>query len=250
MVDPRQLNIVEVVQRCSQSQLQRDRAISAYRNNIALPDVHIASVGDTKPVDIVSQDGKPLTFERRQQLMQGKTAFIDSPDTDRRKEWETEAIVDEVLGMSDIVRRPPLRKVTPLEMTEELMAQRELSECLWSSGSDACATADELFRKMEEALQGLAQHGYGPARVCLSSAGADTIAWMLSHYFPEFPRSSKEWLDLPREIDDSQFHHIQIWAAGIRKRYVSVFLHRGLMQQIAKAKAQANDTQKLPAVDE
>jgi len=242
-MDPRQLDVMAIVQKASMTQMQRDRAISAYRNNIALPDVHIAQLGSVGPVDSVGQDGQPMTFARRQELMRGKQTYLERGPDAPRPDIEIET---EEYGKSDIDRRPGMRKVTPVEMTEELMAQRLPADCLWTSGSDACAEASDLRTYVQMALEVLDQSNAPAIRVVLSNSGADTLAYILrKHMDEDLTPALQRLLQLPRTLDDTQHHHLQIWGDGFPRVYTSVFLNRGLMSQIQQRK----DWEKSSAVD-
>jgi len=58
-----------LVRHINASELSMERIVSAYRQNVALPDVHIADrESEFEPV-VVAEDGEELTPERRVQLM-------------------------------------------------------------------------------------------------------------------------------------------------------------------------------------
>lgn len=65
------------VVRMSQHQLAADKAIGAYKRNIATPDVHIADRSKSFVPVVLGEDGEEMTFERRQQLMVGKQPMFD-----------------------------------------------------------------------------------------------------------------------------------------------------------------------------
>jgi len=101
--------------------MQRDRAISAYRQNIALPDVWIADRDAAYEAKVVGEDGNEMTLERRQELMRGTKPCIDETgrlrkDVDyRTEEWD---IGTERLGDSAVKNRPGIRMATFKETIE------------------------------------------------------------------------------------------------------------------------------------
>lgn len=107
-------------------QMQRQRAIDAYRNNIALPDVHIADRNDRTPPRVVAEDGEELTPERRAQLMREagvRPMFSeDGKATDQEYDGhEFDGVVEtERLGKTAEENRGPVRVVQPRELQIEV----------------------------------------------------------------------------------------------------------------------------------
>jgi hypothetical protein len=234
--DPLGIEPTAIVHKVSIVQMQKERALSAYRNNIAMPDVHIARMGDFSPVDAVGEDGEAMTFERRQQLMEGKKPWIEDPEADRRELVSEEELPTEAYGDADIARRQGIRRVKPEEMTEELMAQRSPTTCVWSSGSDAVTNYDELTKYVGEAIDKLVgTHGRLLDCFVMSKEGASAIDYLTkSTGLLDEPSVLKNKVYLHHEVrfDDTQFHHIQLWAAGFPRLFASVFIHRELLRKL------------------
>ncbi len=107
----------------SHQQQQVQRALAAYRNNIALPDVHVASRHDRSQPPVLGEDGEEMTFERRASLMAGKRPMLEQTpdgrvrivDQDFSQQFD-EDIGQERLGKSAIENRPGMRVVRPKEL--------------------------------------------------------------------------------------------------------------------------------------
>lgn len=114
---------VGVVRRISMVQLQKEKAISAYRRNIALPDVHIADRDEEYVPKVVGEDGEELTIERRRQLMAGKKPMFDSKGEETQEVYTDkfdEDIEAEPLGKTAVENRPGIRVVRPRELEIKL----------------------------------------------------------------------------------------------------------------------------------
>lgn len=249
MIDPRQADVNAIVQNVGIAQIRRENAINAYRHNIAMPDVHIAQLGDSSPVDTVGQDGQVLTFEMRQKLMEGKTPWVEDPECDRRELHSEEEVADEKrLGEAEIARRPGLRRVTPVELTDELMAQRQPATCVWSSGSDAGYDFAHISGYVLEGESVLVDKGRLIDCLVMSKEAAYAIDHLARCARVEGVNVTrdKRFLSFDVRFDDQQEHHLQVWAAGFPRLFASVFIHRELLHQLR----QQGETQKLPVVRE
>ncbi len=106
------------------AQMKAEKAISAYRHNIALPDVHIADRNEEFVPKIVGEDGEELTIERRRELMAGKKPMCDENGELRSDENYTEQFDDDIeqerLGKTAEENRPGMRIVQPRELELQL----------------------------------------------------------------------------------------------------------------------------------
>lgn len=105
--------------------LAADRAIMAYRNNIAAPDIAIADRTVPYVPVVLGEDGQELTPERRAQLMResgAKPMFNERgklrPGLDYRQSFDR-VIDTEELGRSAVNARPGYRVVRPREIELE-----------------------------------------------------------------------------------------------------------------------------------
>lgn len=101
----------------------QNQTFAAWRQaNIALADLYVCDKNYTVPPPL-AEDGKPLTMERRKELMAGKTPMFEPPlDGDNSKAKPTcttytfkfdDSITSESLGESAIKNRPKVIKVYP-----------------------------------------------------------------------------------------------------------------------------------------
>jgi len=101
-----------------------ERIVSAYRQNVALPDVHIADrESEFEPV-VVAEDGEELTPERRVQLMReaGVKPMFDEQGkpTDQTYLGVFDDLIDqERMGKTAEENRPGYRVVQPRELELE-----------------------------------------------------------------------------------------------------------------------------------
>jgi len=119
---------VPLIHTVSPSREASERAISAYRHNIALPDVHVADRHQEYVPVVVGEDGQELTPERRRQLMEqagvqpmfdehgkptGQT-YVVMGDEGASSPFD-EHIEPERIGLSAERNRPNPRVVRPRE---------------------------------------------------------------------------------------------------------------------------------------
>lgn len=157
----------------SHQQMQMRRALSAYRNNIALPDVHVASRFDRSKPPELGEDGQEMTFERRQQLMAGKKPMLEQGEDGRVRVVEQDFrgqfdqdIEREELGKSAIANRPDARIVRPRELElgvtdiDHTMdatgdwipdAGGQMSDCLYTAPNPQ--TDDDLVSELHAAIR-------------------------------------------------------------------------------------------------
>jgi hypothetical protein len=98
--------------------LRRERSIAALKNSLVLPDVWIADRSDCSQPVVLGEDGKEMTFERRQEMMRGKQPmFMDgkATETDYRAAFDQD-IVPEPLGSSAVKNRPGMRILPTKDM--------------------------------------------------------------------------------------------------------------------------------------
>lgn len=112
--------LMAIVQSFNVEQVRRTRAINAYRQNIALPDVYIADKDVPLNIKVLGEDGQELTPEMRKKRMEGKQTYID-PATNRIRDINFGAqfageIKPEPLGESAVKNRPPIRQIVPREL--------------------------------------------------------------------------------------------------------------------------------------
>lgn len=157
---------------------QMERAIEAYRRNIALPDVHIASRSDRSIPPSVGEDGEEMTFERRQQLMQGKQTMCDEsgrvrgidPRIDENNDYLhafDNDIHPERLGKSAEDCRHQLRIVQPkvleldFEIDDQMLEEAapagvpSLQRCVYTSGQNSVFSVETLHQHGEAALRSI-----------------------------------------------------------------------------------------------
>jgi len=98
-------------------QMSCNRTLDLWRqSNIALPDLHVIDRSDTTIPKSVGEDGQEMTFERRQQLMAGKTPMFTASDPSNHATAQFSGasytlafemdIAQEPLGESAIANRP------------------------------------------------------------------------------------------------------------------------------------------------
>lgn len=244
MVDPREYDTNAIVQKIGITQMATQRAISAYRNNILLPDVHQARLGDMTPVESVGEDGQPMTPERRRQLMEGKKPWIENPQMDRRNLLSEEELPTEELGLAEIARRKGIRRVTPVELTEELMAQRQPADCAWTSGSDAGYDLAHIVRYVMEAKQAIEKKGRMIDCLVMSREAAKTIDYLvrITGDLQTTPiLQGMSFVGVHVRLDDAQEHHVQLWATGFPRQFASIFIHRELLRRVREDETQVID---------
>lgn len=101
--------------------LARENAISAYRNNIALPDVHVADREEEFVPLVVGEDGQELTLERRRQLME-EAQVAPMFDSDGKSTGQLytgvfdDVVTPERLGKTAEANRHGYRFVQPREL--------------------------------------------------------------------------------------------------------------------------------------
>ncbi len=114
-----------IEQRVSVARLSTERALAAYRQNIAMPDVHIADRTVAFVPVILGEDGQELTPERRRQLMAEARVrpmfdVFGEPTGEQYTGAFNTVIAQERLGESAERNRPPIRIVQPRELEVEL----------------------------------------------------------------------------------------------------------------------------------
>jgi hypothetical protein len=113
----------------SASQIATQKAIENYKAGIATPDVYIADRTKEYIPTILAEDGKPLTLERRKELMAGKpTQFIDNKlsETDYTALFDKD-IEPERIGKSAEKARPPIRIVKAKELDISEILSRSIN---------------------------------------------------------------------------------------------------------------------------
>lgn len=191
---------VELRMTVQRAQLQRERAIAAYKRNIALEDVHIADHrSDTPEPEIVGEDGEPMTWERRCELMRDKETMVDEHGRVRGYDEEAEpidythsfddAIETETLGESSIRSWQGIRVIQPRELEiafevgENFGEKREEAEndamvaCIFTTGRSAI-THEHAFRKyFHEAISKiLRETKYPVTEIWLSGPGGNILS--------------------------------------------------------------------------
>jgi hypothetical protein len=181
------IGVPGLVVRMSQARIAADKAISAYRNNIARPDLHVADRFQPLDVKVLAEDGQELTLERRQKLMEGKPTMIDENGNIRNVNYvelfEGE-IESERLGKSAEDNRPgyriarPKELVIPFEVTEDMLKGLEGSiihevntdmGCVYTTGISYVSNYDKFSGCLQESFRRLAKEGTTPNYLYMSS---------------------------------------------------------------------------------
>lgn len=109
-------------------QAAKERALAAFRQNIALPDVHVADrTREFVPV-VVGQDGAPMTAERRAEMMKaaGVKPMFDETGKATGQDYSTgfdKVIEVERIGESAERNRHQIRVVQTKELSEDALRQ-------------------------------------------------------------------------------------------------------------------------------
>jgi len=190
---------VELRMTVRRSQLQREKAIAAYRRNIALEDVHIADrrVQSEEPA-VLGEDGETMTWERRCELMRDKETMVDEQGRVRGYDEEAElvdytglfdgAIESETLGESSVKSWKGIRVVQPRELDIEVeigeyfgedrsrSEQDAMAACIFTTGRNAI-DGEDLFRKYfhEAIAKVLKETKYPVTEIWISSAGYNIL---------------------------------------------------------------------------
>jgi hypothetical protein len=165
-------------------QAAKERALAAFRQNIALPDVHVAD--RTKPFVpmIVGQDGAPITPERRAEMMRAagvKPMFDENGKATNQRYTESFDGVIEVerIGESAERNRHQIRVVQTKELSEDALRQGNIGEatvagtegdlhipgaedvvirqnCVYTSGHGSPVSPTQFLAHIREALTKLA----------------------------------------------------------------------------------------------
>lgn len=192
-----------VYQSVDVQQLARQKAIEAYRQGIAAPDVHIADRFDETQPLVLGEDGKPLTPERVRQLM--KEAGVKPMfDQDGKPTGEVytdkfDTIESERIGESAERGRHPVRVVKPKALVDAPLLPPETVDsdaqnmqpdltipyrnqnCVFTTGSDVLtpATALEWCRKCIASLATSHPKHRGPRYIQASEAAIELLAsWL------------------------------------------------------------------------
>ena len=124
------------------------------------------------------------------------------------------------------------------------MAQRAPASCVWSSGSDAVVDLEALIKYVEESEGAIKKQRRTVDCVVLSTEAANAIDYMTKasgNLHQEKVLVHCRFLGMDLRVDDTQAHHLQVWAAGFPRVFASVFIHRELL-----AKLREDETQVLP----
>lgn len=211
-------NITPMIQTVRADSLATDRAIIAYRNNIAPPEIAIADRTVEYVPTVVGEDGKEITPERRAQLMQESGAEPMFNAEGKPNEGVNylgvfdRVIETERLGKSAEDARPGYRVVRPREVELENLdyddrtvasasgathvpavgGQTELPVGLPAGSSDALAvfylgTAPEdhrILQSIRDATQLIADEtGHGAAYLRINEAHLERIQPLLRDTF-------------------------------------------------------------------
>lgn len=239
---------VGIVHQHSQIQEQRERAISAYRNNIALPDVYIADRTSDYQAPTVGEDGQEMTLERRAQLMKeaGASPMFDQQGnptgaayvTDAEQSVFDQVIQSERLGQSAEANREEIRVVQPreLDMLEivgqdfdastlasaeddlfvpgsEVQMQRKVG-CLYTSGCQDMADPDAMRRAIRDAIRAVyTQSGElrkGPV-LCETSATGLAAAQYVMELSGIETRQPDRFLGILVRVDSSRRNELRFY---------------------------------------
>jgi len=115
----------QLVRRLDMTEVSMQRAVNAYRNGLALPDVHIADRDEKFVPRVVGEDGQELTVERRAQLMRdaGVKPMFDEEGHETAEHYVSafESVIgQERFGESAERNRRGMRIVTARELVLEL----------------------------------------------------------------------------------------------------------------------------------
>jgi hypothetical protein len=235
------------VRRVSTVQLQKDRIIAAYKNNILLPEVSLADHTTRKPIDVVGEDGQAMTRERRVALMKGRPVGI--VDGDIRTDVDfTKVAVDitpEPYCASADARKESIRLVQPKEAKVTLevdlgvpsdleAATFSTMPCCWSSGQDLVGDIAGLHKYCGEAIAALksACGGAGPAEVHTARDTMFAVEALITRK-PTQPAEGMQFQGVPIRYNESLGNELRFYAGndcpGMSRRYASVFVHRDLI---------------------
>ena len=122
---------IGIVHEHSRVQEMRERALSAYRNNIALPDVYIADRTRDFQAKVVGEDGEEMTVERRAALMREAgvkpmfdengdptdQSYVSGDETSALRQSAFDSVIEsERLGKSAEDNREETRIIQPREL--------------------------------------------------------------------------------------------------------------------------------------
>ena len=271
MIDPRFTNSggnlfgTAIERTVRMSQLKREKAVTAYRNNIALPDVHIADrTKDFVPL-IVGDDGQPLTEERRRQLMKeaGVKPMFDEngQPTDQTYLTGGESAFDKVIGTERLgetaeASRPGMRVVQPRELelipdldedsvrcaqsgtfVPESSEQQQMSlvtgNCLYTSGQDAVTDLASLGRQIRYAMMSIIKatpRNISVHRVRMAPQTKQVLDCLYTA--AKAQPFTDRFYGVPVSYSDKLRNEIRFFAdfsyADLHGCYSSVYLHRDL----------------------
>lgn len=142
------------------NQIKKAKAIEAYRNNLALPDVHVAEHWEwAKPLEpkVVGDDGEELTLEKRRQIMADKRKAVENGDLVQGVDY-TEAFDEDIgqerLGEAAENNREGIRVVRPID-EDSPTPENKMAECLYTSGHDAVIDSPTLSNHTKYAMKAI-----------------------------------------------------------------------------------------------
>lgn len=224
MTDPFANVDTQIVTKFSMVRAQTDRVLAAYRENIALPEVSIAD--RTKPYEpvVVGEDGQPMTFERRQQLMKGKPTMVDERGRVRQdlnyRDLFADEITPEPLGATGMKHKPPVRLVRPRELQlEGAPKEAYVSKCVFSAPVDCFESLVSEAYRCQQAVLG--RHGRVTSVRCSEAAGRLVQLWRTGN-LPETAPSV--FFGVPRREADLQ-NEIRFYPDPlVSDEYAAIFL--------------------------
>lgn len=234
---------------------RREAVISAYRHNIALPELHIADRDKPFVPVIVGEDGQEMSPERRAEMMKNKTPMIDENRRVRGIDPEAE-LVDyteqfegdierERWGKSAEENRPGMRIVRPkqLRIQLEVEALEGLEDTYVPEVDGVPCVYTTTFVGIRD-IRGLREHVFrgkaallrndvstGLAVVYASEDVLDIIDEMLDHTFNW--RDSMRAYGAPIHVDSSLRNELRLASdpAIQPQMYASIFIAKDLYEE-------------------